>query len=412
MAYSELIKNFERVRDYMRQFFIFGFKSRNEFDKKSARSYDNEKRRIESWLSDYMSFRQDASGKNVFISVDSRSIETNPLYKAFKAKSFTTGDIIFHFYLLDLLQEGRYLSVKEIVDGISEYLMEFPETAVIDESSIRKKLREYVSLGVIESVKEGRELKYGLPKENINLESFRDCIDFYAEENPLGVIGSALSDRFEPMHNFRFKHRYIMHALDSDILYQLLEAIRSKCITDLTVLSRKKNARETYHSVVPYKIYVSTQTGRQYLLGLNLRLGKFDFLRIDAIRKVDKKETYADFDELAGRYEKFAKHVWGTSVNNVRKVVHLDMYIHASRDERYIVDRLNRERHNGTVTKVGEETYLYSVDCFDASVMKPWIKTFIGRIEKLECSDQQIVDDFYADIDEMKRIYEGGSDDF
>ena len=37
MAYSELIKNFDRIRDYMRQFYIYGFKSRTEYDKKSAR---------------------------------------------------------------------------------------------------------------------------------------------------------------------------------------------------------------------------------------------------------------------------------------------------------------------------------------------------------------------------------------
>ena len=50
MAYSELIKNFDRVRDYARQFYIYGFKSRTEYDQKSARSYDNERRRLESWL--------------------------------------------------------------------------------------------------------------------------------------------------------------------------------------------------------------------------------------------------------------------------------------------------------------------------------------------------------------------------
>ena len=60
MAYSELIKNFDRIRDYMRQFYIYGFKSRTEYDKKSARSYDNERRRIESWLGDFMRFRQAA----------------------------------------------------------------------------------------------------------------------------------------------------------------------------------------------------------------------------------------------------------------------------------------------------------------------------------------------------------------
>lgn len=78
MAYSELIKNFERIRDYMREFYVYGFKSRKEYDAKSARSYDNERRRIESWLGDYMSFRQNAGGKNVFLSVDSRAVSHTP----------------------------------------------------------------------------------------------------------------------------------------------------------------------------------------------------------------------------------------------------------------------------------------------------------------------------------------------
>ena len=82
MAYSELIKNFEKIRAYMRDFYIYGFRTRTDFEGKSARSYDNERRRIESWLGDSMSFRQDASGKSVFISVDNRETLHNPLYCA------------------------------------------------------------------------------------------------------------------------------------------------------------------------------------------------------------------------------------------------------------------------------------------------------------------------------------------
>ena len=40
MAYNELIKNFEKVRAYMREFYVYGFKSRTEYNAKSARSYE------------------------------------------------------------------------------------------------------------------------------------------------------------------------------------------------------------------------------------------------------------------------------------------------------------------------------------------------------------------------------------
>lgn len=71
-AYHELVKNFEKVRAYMREFYVYGFKSRTEYDARSARSYDNERRRLESWLGDHMRFTQTPEGKNVFLSVDSR----------------------------------------------------------------------------------------------------------------------------------------------------------------------------------------------------------------------------------------------------------------------------------------------------------------------------------------------------
>ena len=51
--FQELVKNFQRIRDYMRQFYVYGFKVRGDYTEKSARTYDNERRRIESWLSPF-----------------------------------------------------------------------------------------------------------------------------------------------------------------------------------------------------------------------------------------------------------------------------------------------------------------------------------------------------------------------
>ena len=99
MAYNELIKDFKRIRTYLKDFYVYGFKLRSDYSEKSSRSYDNERRRVESWMGDYVSFSQDNRGKRVYLSVDSRQISHNPLYRAFKAKSFTNKDILLHFCL-------------------------------------------------------------------------------------------------------------------------------------------------------------------------------------------------------------------------------------------------------------------------------------------------------------------------
>ena len=142
MAYSELIKNFEKVRSYMRDFYVYGFKGRDEFNAKSARIYDDEYRRVKGWLEGYMDSYYDESGKKVFISIDSRTLSRNPLYVAFKTKSFTDWDITLHFFLLDILSD-RPASVKECLEKITgEYLKDFPEEFP-DEGTIRNKLKEY-----------------------------------------------------------------------------------------------------------------------------------------------------------------------------------------------------------------------------------------------------------------------------
>ena len=48
MPYNERMKNFENIRAYMRAFYVYGLKSRSEYKQKSPRSYDNERRRMES----------------------------------------------------------------------------------------------------------------------------------------------------------------------------------------------------------------------------------------------------------------------------------------------------------------------------------------------------------------------------
>ena len=80
---------------------------------------------VESWLGDYMRFTQTPEGKNVFLSVDSRVTRKNPFYKAWKAKSFTDGDITLHFAIFDILYD------PEIKMTLTELIEEIDSAAVI-----------------------------------------------------------------------------------------------------------------------------------------------------------------------------------------------------------------------------------------------------------------------------------------
>lgn len=186
MAYSELIKSFAKIRGYMREFYVYGFRHRGEIHEKSARSYDNERRRIESWLGDYMRFGQDPDGKRMYLSVDSRTVPQNPLYKAFKTKSFTDNDVMLHFYLLDLLKEEGGYTIREVIRELEEhYLKDFARDP-FDESTIRKKLKEYEELGLVKKSCRGRETLYVKTRDTVNLESWKEAVAFFRRQ-PLWV---------------------------------------------------------------------------------------------------------------------------------------------------------------------------------------------------------------------------------
>lgn len=411
MSYSELIKNFERIRDYMRQFYVYGFKSRGEYDAKSARSYDNERRRIESWLGDYMAFRQDTGGKNVFLALDSRAISHNPLYKAFKAKSFTDNDITLHFYILDLLTDGQALSVREIAEQIAtHYLAGFDEFGILDESTVRKKLKEYETLGLLKSEKCGRELRYSRTAAPADFESWHDVAAFFSEADPLGIVGSYLLDQYGSAPGyFGFKHHYILHVLDSQMLCKLVACMGEKRGAELLVKSRRSEAIRLY-SVYPMKIYISTQTGRQYLLAYSDRLKKPLFFRMDSIREVKPGAVEKNFSQYDGYFEKFRENLWGVSTGVEYSLDHLEMIVHVGKGEQFILNRLEREKRCGRVEAIDDHTYRFLADVYDATEMLPWVRTFIGRILRLECSNSYVTDTFYADLEAMRRMYGGETD--
>ena len=408
MAYSELIKNFERIRGYMRDFYVYGFKHREQYDRKSARSYDNERRRVESWLGDYMAFRQDEKGKTVFLTVDNRSVPHNPLYKAFRTKSFTANDITLHFYLLDLLAGGGTLTVKEIMEHIAgDYLSLFENSNILDESTLRNKLKEYEQLGLLERTSSGREIAYRMAENRVDLTAWKTAVDFFSETDPLGVVGSYLLDRYgEVPARFTYKHHYLLNALDSEVLYQLLEAIREHRTADITSFIARRE-EERVNTVLPPKIYVSTQTGRQYLLAFHYRLRRPIFLRLDNIRRVRIGAIEEHMDQYGSFPDKLRENLWGTSLGPGHSLEHLEMTVLVGPGEEYILERLEREKRCGRIEPSGNGQYTFIADVYDASELLTWLRTFIGRIAKLNCSNEAVVRQFYTDLETMHGMYGG-----
>lgn len=405
-SYSELIKNFEKIRAYMREFYIYGFKNRSQYSEKSARSYDDERRRVESWLGDLMKFVRTPEGKNVFISVDSRVSACDPLYKAWKTKSFTDGDITLHFILFDILFDPSVsMTVGEIVSEIDLRLSVFTDPMTFDESTVRKKLKEYIAEGLVVSEKKGRSVYYRRAANDCDIPS-AEVLQFFSEAAPCGVVGSFLLDKTNSSeYPFLFKHHYITSSLDSDVLASFFDAMGEKRFVTFVNKSSRGN-KNTEVFAIPLRVLSSAQNGRQHIVVYRPKTKALASFRLDYIADVKKGDVCERFDEYRELLALVEPYTWGVSIRTKHKKTEtVDFTVFVGDGERYIIDRLNREKRVGTVEKIDERHYRFHAEVFDSFELVPWIRTFICRITELKFSNRQIEKIFRNDLSHLYAMY-------
>lgn len=405
MAYKELIRHFSRVRAYMQHFYLYGFYTREEFVGGSARSYDDERRRVEGWLGDYMGFRMTAAGKSVFLSFDSRSVRRDPLYRALKSKSFTDRDVTLHFLLMDVLADGKELTVPDMMHEICDVkLAQTGSPMIFDLSTLRGKANEYEAMGLLRSRAEGNR-KYFRRAPETEMAALAPMLAYFSEVAPCGVVGSYLEDRLDTTcEAFRMKHHYIAKALDSGVLCQLLDAMQQRC--DVTIWHMGQDGEVAgQQTLLPVYILQSVQDGRSYLAGWGRRSMSFHCCRLDRISRVKLGKPAADLAQRRAEYDATRPHRWGVSRENGR-AQHLEFTIRCMPYESHVRRRLYRESRCGTVEELEDGLLRFSAEVYDPAELLPWVRTFIGRITSFRCENERVEKRFREDLAELLRLYE------
>ena len=406
--FNELIKSIAKSREYVRDFYVYGFKSRMDFDKKSSRTYDNERRRIESWLAPYIRSEYNGTVKNVFLSLNSNTLSVNPLYRIFEAKSFTDNDILLHFYLMDILQGGERMTADELTDEILDRFETNLET-----QTVRKKTNEYVTEGIFCSEKCGKKLYYSLSRDkklsDHTFTALFTAIRFYQLEAPLGFVGYSLMKHFGFSNDlFLIKHGYFVHALEEEILFKLLITMKERREVVLKIQSNKSNLPHKVQKLeaFPLRIFVSTRTGRRFLCIYLPSKSRLSTVRLDHIKEVIPGAEIADYDTCQNILERNLPSCFGLSFSGSHRMDTIRMTLRIEEPyELYILHRLETEGRGGTVTRIAENTYTYEIRVFDGNEMMPWIKTFLGRIISFESDNEYLQIKLRRDINQMLRMY-------
>ena len=418
-GFSELIKSFDKTRDYVRDFFIYGCKVRSDFDRKSIRTYSDEKRRVESWMGDCMRYDDSVRGRSVSISVDSGHIPENPLYNAYYSKSFTDNDIRLHFLITDILYDGQSRTLKEITD-----LLNADYGQLFDEQTVRNKLKEYVQEGIVNAEKQGKTMYYSLSDDIADdyirdFKGLEDALKFFSETQHFGIIGNSILKMLGLKNDMFFiKHNYMIHTLEDILIPDILAAMDEKRSISVTSFPNRHRSDivtdEHEHKYVPMQILVSVQTGRRYLAVYSLELERFTTLRLDYIKSIKKGDIFDGYDNKKAAYQRNISRVFGVSFGARKERGNAEpMKITFRIDikkEGYVLERLEREKRCCIIEQTGEELYTLTADVYDSNEIMHWAKTFIGRIVSIEGGSESICQRFYRDVARMKKMY-GGDDD-
>ena len=406
--YKELIQRFEKIRSYVRDFYVYGFKTREDFREKSARTYDNHRRRMESWFSDYIRTDQNGHKKSVFLTLDSSRMAVNPLYHAWKSKTFTDNDISLHFFLSDLLADGRPRSLEVIADQLQEQYHQ-----LFDTQTIRRKLAQYQKEGLVTHKKEGKQYLYARvrPLSLTHPDLFPAlwlAVSFFQGAAPFGFIGSTILDYWNKKNDFfRFRSDYLIHTLEDEILLPVLQAMEQERQIQIVVKSTKGRHINTL-TVLPLKILTSTQTGRRYVCVWQEKSRRLSSFRLDSIQSVKLLETDHQYNACMNFFHHRFCHVWGVSFENQKRneleTVCVEISLNET-EENYILDRLEREGRGGCLKRLEPGLYQYTRLCADATEILPWIKSFTGRIRSFHCSNVAVEKRFRNDMRLMESFY-------
>ena len=167
-----------------------------------------------------------------------------------------------------------------------------------------------------------------------------DILDYFSETAPCGVIGSFLLDQ-QPKHKhkgkFAFKHHYITGTMDSDMMCQLFEAMQKKSSATIQML-QKRTGNKTKIKVVPLQIFISVQSGRQYLMAYSRQFKRITLFRLDHMLSVKIEKEDQDFEELRKKLEHMKQYIWGVSTTSRsgERMEMVEFHVHYEENELYI----------------------------------------------------------------------------
>ena len=180
--------------------------------------------------------------------------------------------------------------------------------------------------------------------------------------------------------------------MDNEILLEVLTAIKQN--KWLHIVKEDEVEFET----IPIEIIHDSTYGRQYLFCYNKQNGLLNMVRIDMVEASDIEQIKKRKNVIEG--------CWCTSgVDREMTKVSIEFYFDEEK-EAFILQRIQREGHQGRIQRLDQNIYSYEVEVRDPMEMIPWIRSFGERAKVIESGDFKIEERIHHDWKKAVSKYE------
>ena len=194
-------------------------------------------------------------------------------------------------------------------------------------------------------------------------------------------------------------------AIDSIILYELVCCLRERRSATIRTYSQRDRSREFEDKVLPLQIRISAADGRQYLLAYNYGIKAVLPYRIDTITDVSTGDVDDDFYQYRSEMDQAYDKAWNISIGPEESLKELRIVFNFPTDAEYLSRRLYREKRTGDIKSLGDGRYEFTIQTYDMRSVKPFIRSFIGSIESVECSDDALISELKDEIEALRGMY-------
>ncbi|MFY9278724.1 MAG: WYL domain-containing protein [Caldicoprobacterales bacterium] len=413
------ITSYNKLRDFLRYFFIYGCYSREDFDyirNFSSRKYDDELRRIRTILGEeYLHELTKDRKKYVQLDFSYYEIVENYLVETYLARNYTHLSLSIFFNIYIILWENGGLTLDEINEQIERKISIERDFT----STTRRILEDMASKGIIDKIRDSSrnrvvyKSKDDIFKElsDAELKRLYMAICYYSQVKYPFSLARHLKDSIyrymKYVRNldaceldglFLFKYSNFQQAIDEGIVWELEHIIVKSYKAKLLYFLDENRVIEIVG--IPLNIIWDNHYGKWYLdiiaedgediITLNVQ----DIIEVEALEeKIPKSQLEDILTKLHNRKDR-----------ELKKVEVL-FQVEEFNKRNFLLDKVEREGLKGEIEVLDDYTFKYTIYTRDWSRLKPWLMSFGHRAKIMGNEKHSLYQDMKKEWTEMGELY-------